>query len=223
MLVPVVSAMFKPPEDEMIPVEFMVVDPSMISSEPQPEPPAPFEEPQHEPTPPVPDDPVEEPDPPRDTHEKPEPKPEVRPKPKPEDIRQNGRKIKIGDTKPKVQTDLTEEEIRKLLKQGVPIGDHVSIPPSQQQRMLSLIRQALNRNWVRPERSEQGDLYAKLTIQLAPNGRIISSRITRSSGNSAMDQSVLRSAASTGQIDGLDSAFLAKYSEITIDFVHTAE
>ncbi|GAB4391497.1 MAG: cell envelope integrity protein TolA [Gammaproteobacteria bacterium] len=64
------------------------------------------------------------------------------------------------------------------------------IDTSEITKYSNLIQQAIRQQWIIPDKFSQ-DLSCQLNIRLAPDGTVLSVRITRSSGNSALDRSAL--------------------------------
>lgn len=58
------------------------------------------------------------------------------------------------------------------------------------------IREALRRNWLRPPGGAD-DFRCKLSVKLAPNGTVVSARITSSCGSQQLDDSVLKAVYKT--------------------------
>jgi TonB family protein len=75
------------------------------------------------------------------------------------------------------------------------------------------VRDALYRNWQQPTLSQT--LVTRVTIQVARDGRVLGVQLTTSSGNTAMDESVLESVRPVKQIEPPPAGVP---SEIYIDF-----
>lgn len=181
--------------ETVIPVEFTVEVPRAAVLEPTPEP-APVQEPEPVPTP--------EPAPPK-------PPPKRRRK-----IEVSRERVRHGDTSRK--PSLTTEEIEKLLAQGARPSDRTRIPPDEDARGFARVRAAFYQVWVQPSRTEVGGEAAEAVIVLGPNGRVISGRLSKSSGNAVLDNSVRRALNAVPRVTGLPSGFEQRHREISIAF-----
>jgi len=195
----------------VIPVEFVVdVSPAMpdvgdvLPDIPEPEP-----IPETIPEPPAP---IPEPDPAPNT-EPPKPKP-----PKRKKIKVSNKRItrSSNSNRPK-QTRLSAAEIKKLLAQGARPGDYTSVP-DENARCLAMIKKTLDAVWDQPSAEAAGDSVAVLQIKLSGNGRVSGGKLTRKSGNAALDNSVLRIAGNVRRIPGLTPNFIRRHPSVTISF-----
>ncbi|NLB66684.1 MAG: TonB C-terminal domain-containing protein [Lentisphaerae bacterium] len=171
-------------------VEFTVSVPPPSAPDietPEPEPPAP-----EPPPPPEPDDDIKIPDP---KPEPPKPKPPEPPKPKPKPKIEKGPLINRRGPPPK-DKPLSPEEIAKLLKQGARISDTTQIPSPSQIQMgayFNHVKDRMYAAWQQPQDlAGLPGLSAVVAITVEPNGRISDRRLTRSSGNTLMDNSVMK-------------------------------
>ena len=178
----------KRPNEKLMFVEFTVSIPP---------PPAPdIPDTKVEPSPLEPKDIIKEPD------KIPEPKPAIKPeppKPKPaESIRQTNRVIRRGAPLPR-DKPLSQAEIDRLLKQGARISDQTSIPPSAQLALgayLNHVHDRMYAVWQQPTQLKNlPGLRTQVTITIAPDGRITQRVKTTSSGNTLMDDSVMKAVA----------------------------
>lgn len=192
----------KKPNQKLMFVEFTVaVPPAAPESEPEPpdtKPPEPQDS-IPEPPPPPPDnipEPAKKPDPPKTEA----PKPPDPPKPKPPKvIKQNKRVERTTTPTPSVQKGpkLTAKEIEDLIKKGAKIGTHTSIPDDPESQKLGAysnhVRDRLYAAWQQPEALKNlPGLMAIVQITIQQDGRVGNGKIVKSSGNSTMDESVLK-------------------------------
>lgn len=174
---------------------------------------------------------------PPDPEPEPEPEPELEPEPepqKPKPEKPKRKPIKISDrvvviNQPKVQkeipqktsskkNDLTEEQIKKLLKMGAKPSDHTSVP-GERERCLAIVYNKLYDAWRRPSLAPTDVARgAELTIWLGANGYVTKYKLTRSSGNRELDASVESAAKAVRRIPGLTSNFIKEYKTLTIEF-----
>jgi TonB family protein len=196
-----------------------------IPSPPEPTPPEPVTppvKPKPDPVTPVPDKPKPKP-------ETPKPDPQPKPKPKP--------------TPPKkpapVQVDLTAV-VKKTSKQPATQGNanaltkrlsdtvdsvqmkssaSTSASSSTVNRYHMEIRNALYQAWQRPTGGPR-PLEAQVTLKVLPDGTIIYIRLTQSSGNAAMDNSVITATRQAGKLSKpLPQGMGSPDYEVTINFV----
>jgi TonB family protein len=184
-------------------VEFTVALPEAAAPEPvrefrAPEPPKP------PPKPVVPDipEPAKEP---------------AKPKPKVERSEK-----KITRPAPKPQTPpLSAEEIKKLLAAGAKISDKTSIPPdlSSLSWYYAVVRQTMYDAWTQPGGlARSAGIITKVEIRVQRDGTIIRRRMIQSSGNSVMDDSVMRAVESVSRLRPLPAEVTGAHHDITIEF-----
>ena len=120
------------------------------------------------------------------------------PKP-PKVIKQNKRVERSTTPTPSVQKGpkLTAKEIEDLIKKGAKIGTTTSIPDNLDDQKLGAysnhVRDRLYAAWRQPEALKNlPGLIAVVEITIQQDGRVTDGRILRSSGNSTMDDSVLK-------------------------------
>lgn len=148
----------------------------------------------------------------------PEPKPKPKPKPKKKPIKVNEKVIekKIKPECPPKPLP-SEEDIRKVMgAETTPRTPKVT--PTDDQWCLALIQRCLYDAWNQPSATEAGGAEARVTIGLASDGTITSRRLTKSSGNSVMDQTVMAAVNAVNKIPGLSPAFIKRRSTVTIAF-----
>ena len=192
----------KPPQKLMF-VEFTVAVPPAAPepAPPEPEPPAPTPPaPIPEPPPPPPKDNIPEPE--KKSDPKPEPpKPPAPEKPKPKRhtvIPQTNRVVRGPTPAPQPKGPvLSDKEIADLLKKGAKIGTTTSIPDDAASQALGAysnhVRDRLYAAWQQPESLKNlPGLVTTVQITIQQDGRVGNGKILQSSGNTAMDDSVLK-------------------------------
>ena len=174
-------------------------------------------------------------------------KPETKPKAvkKPE-AKESG-KIKISKTvvrrqMPNGKGKLTPEEVRKLLERGAKLGKKSSLseadmrrllngdtkfgdgsPISQEFVVLDMVRQAMYRAWNQPTDIGIAGLVTKVELTFSSDGAIVGSRMVNSSGNKAMDASVMQAVQSVHRVSGLPATFLSSHRRIPVSFELTGD
>lgn len=153
------------------------------------------------------------PEPPKDIPEEP------KPKPKPQ-IEKSTKRITRPEPKPR-QPQLTPEEIRRLLAAGARISDRTSLPDGEFPFAwyYALVRQAMYEAWNQPGAGAvPAGTTAEVLIRVEKDGTITSRKLTRSSGNAVMDESVMRAVQSVAKLRPLPPQFAGGSKEITIEF-----
>ena len=204
ILVPLISRLLHPrKKPEMI----TFID--LQALPPPPPPPSP-------PTPPKPDEPKPTPIP---------EKPADKPRPEPPKIKVNTNKIvRRVDQPPKPapnQPKLTQEQIRKLLEANIkfsPAGAPTSANFSDLQLYYATVRDVMYGAWNQPSTAALG-LRAEVTIRVQKNGAISSRKLTRSSGSSQMDNSVMTAVNSVARLRALPAEVRDPHLDITVEFV----
>lgn len=126
--------------------------------------------------------------------------------------------VKPKSSPQKQQSDLTPEEIKKLLDMGAKPSDQTSVP-GERERCLAIVKNKLYDAWRKPSLPPTEVVRAAvLTIHLGENGYITKYKLTRSSGNRELDASVESAAKAVRRIPGLTSSFIKEYKTITIEF-----
>ncbi|MFW6005536.1 MAG: energy transducer TonB, partial [Desulfonatronovibrionaceae bacterium] len=171
-------------------------EPPEPAAEPEPDPPA-EPEPKPEPEPEKPD--VEIPDEPKPSPEpEPEPVPEPEPDPAPEPEQAS---------EPEPEPEPTPEE--KLARELAALQKQVKNSGSRETSASSgglmdiyvaTARARIRQNWRFPRMGSTADLMVRIQISLDASGRIISSRILKSSGHQDFDNSAMRAVDQTGSL-----------------------
>lgn len=184
-----------------------------------PPPPAPEAEPEPEvQKPPPPELPKDIPEPQKET---PKPKPEP-PKPKPVIQKSTNRVARpLPPAPPPKDKPLSEAEIRKLLALGARVSDRTVAPPDDVAlaSYYLYIRQVMYQAWQQPSQlRDLPGLSATVMIRVERNGSISRCTLSRPSGNSVMDASVMKAAKSVSRLNALPAQFDGTFKDITIDF-----
>ena len=117
---------------------------------------------------------------------------------------------------------MSEAEIRKLLNQGYKPGTSTQLAASEEQRCISLIREAFYAKWNRPPWS--ADLKEMhLKVRFGDNGRVLGYQLEKRSGDPKADSTVLQAAALVPSVPGLSLDFLTKNPSVTIRFKVTPQ
>ncbi len=117
---------------------------------------------------------------------------------------------------------MSEAEIRKLLDQGYKPGTTTQLAANEEQRCISLIREAFYAKWVRPAWNDTLKEML-LEVQFDLNGRVKGYRLTKSSGDSAADATVRQAASLVNTVHGLSTDFLRQNPTVTIRFKVTPQ
>ncbi len=110
---------------------------------------------------------------------------------------------------------LTQSEIMKALAGGARFGASNQLAASEEQRCVSLISRRFYECWTDFVWTE-GLRPVVLLVRFGNGGKILGYRIVESSGDRAVDQSVLAAAKRADRVAGLSADFLRKYPEIPI-------
>ncbi len=209
LLVPEVLRLFRKPRPLIVPIEFLVeVDGSPEPPTPKPPTPKP-----PTPKPPTPKPPPPKPPAPDAVSVKP-----VKPPVKARQIERNtNRVVRTRYSATPVRSRLTVEEIERLLAMNAQPSDRTQIP-DEDSRGLDIIRRTLYAAWTQPEASSVAAPVAEVELMLDTRGTVLSARIVRGSGSAEFDASVRAAIAAVGRIDGLTSAFLSRFSRVTVAF-----
>jgi TonB family protein len=125
--------------------------------------------------------------------------------------------VQGGTTK---TSNLSPEEIRRLLAAGARISDRTSIPDDYQiVGYYNIVRQAMYDAWIQPgSLAGTVGLSAEVEIRVLRNGAIAQRNMTRRSGNSLMDDSVMKAVNSVSLLRPLPPEVSGAYKDITITF-----
>ncbi len=237
-VVPAIPGCSRPPEPPIIPLDLVVEVPpgdemgEEVGPEPEVTPQPELPEPEPEPVPEV----VTLKPPPKP---KPSPPKEVKPpvaKPKPAEAKPVAKtKTKIEVSRKRVKNPygsststrkpvkaLSAAEIRKRLAAGARIGDHTS-DVDDDYLYLEIVRRTFYQAWIQPSSIPIDGLSAKVDIELSSNGGVLSARLTRSSGNAVMDESVMRAVKAVHRIPNLSPEFIRRRPRLPVVFELTGD
>lgn len=157
------------------------------------------------PEPPVPEPPKDIPEPPKEKKK----------------IEKSKKKIKRKEERPKPkESRMTEEEIKKLLASGLkpsntPHQGGEAFPFSW---YLALVRQKMYEAWDQPSELAGAGLVTVVSIRVQRDGSITGRELVRSSGNTVVDDSVMKAVRSVSRLKELPAGFGGAYKDITIEF-----
>ena len=117
---------------------------------------------------------------------------------------------------------MSEAEIRKLLNQGYKPGTSTQLAANEEQRCISLIREAFYAKWNRPPWTDTlREMHLK--VKFGDNGRVLGYQLVQRSGDPKADATVLQAAALASSVPGLSLDFLTKNPSVTIRFKVTPQ
>lgn len=242
----VAKVVFRPPA-VVIPIDMTIVPPwAQQTDEPDPDPNPP---PKPEEAKPPPKPQVKEPEPPKVEQPKVEAVEQVKEKPKKKEKLDLRKKATLVKTPPKkkekldlrdkakkvdapparkfgkataAEKPLSAAEIRKLLDQGYKYGSRNQLAGSEEQRCVSLIAQAIKREWNKESfKWYPGLKPLHVTLRLGPGGVVRGYRILEGSGDADVDRTARSALARLKNIPGLSATFLENFSELTIQMEPT--
>lgn len=175
--------------------------------------------------------PKEKPKPPK---EKPKPA-EVKPKPPKEKttkelqeermarIRGEAKVVKNPKPPPVAGTgQKLDPKWRERLNEGFKPGARTTVPASEAQRCLSLIRRAYYDKWERPAwMSSLKEM--RLEISIGAGGTITGYRLVSSSGDTSADRSVISAAGRVKSVGGLSAEFIRDNPKVIVNFKVTPQ
>jgi TonB family protein len=141
-------------------------------------------------------------------------------------IQKSAKKIKRPQGGTVRKSDLSADEIRRLLAAGARISDHTSIPMDDlwEAGYYNHVHEMMYRVWNQPTSlSASSGLSAEVLIRVQRDGAIVSRKMIRSSGNSLMDDSVMKAVQSVSKLKPLPSQFEGTSKDIRILFELTQE
>ena len=237
----IAKIVFRPP-DVIIPIDMTIVPPwaeQTDDPDPDPNPPPKPEEPKPEPPPQM-----KEPEPPKIEQPKVEAVEQVKEKPKPKeklDLRKNAKLVKTPP-KPKEKLDLRKnakkvdappmkktgkataadkplspEEFMRKMNEGYRIGARNQLATSEEQRCVSLIAQAIRREWDKESfKWYPGLKPLQVSLRLGPGGRVLGFRILAGSGDGDVDRTANSALNRLKSIPGLSATFIEHFPEIAL-------
>lgn len=228
--------LMRPPE-VIIPMDLTLVPPwAEQTDDPDPDPnPPPKDEPKVE-QPPKPPEPEKAPERKVDAVE------QVKEKPKPLNLKEKAKLVKTPVQPPKplnlrekatkitpppnlravgkgtaADKPLSPEEFMRLMNQGYRIGARNQIANTELSRCVSLVAQAIRREWDKESFSWHAGLQAlRIELQLGPNGAVRGFRIVSGSGDAEVDRTARNALGRLRVIPGLSSMFLQQFSTLPV-------
>ena len=110
---------------------------------------------------------------------------------------------------------LSQAEIMKALAAGAKFGASNQLAANEEQRCISLISRRFYECWTDFSWSENLRPVL-LSVKFGGGGKIVGYKIVQSSGDTAVDRSVLAAAKRADHVSGLSAEFLKRYPELTI-------
>ena len=105
----------------------------------------------------------------------------------------------------------------RRLREGARPGQTDSIEPGELQKNFLKIQKALYAAWDKPPRADvRRPVVARIGFDSF--GNIVSRKIETSSGNAALDKSVMDALNRVRRVDNLSEKFLASHKSVSIDF-----
>ena len=139
----------------------------------------------------------------------------VKTPPKPVDLRSKATKV---EAPPTIKTygkgtaadkPLSPEEFQKLMNQGYVIGSRNQIAKDELTRCVTLIQQAIRREWDKESFNWNPGLGAiKVELQFGPGGVIRNFRILQGSGDGEVDRTARNALTRLRSVPGLSATFL---------------
>ncbi len=205
---------WRKPKEQIIMVDLTVALPPPPADEPaKPEPPKP--EPVKIPDPPKQDIPEQKKEPPK-------PKPPEPPKPKKVIERSTNRVVRkdipVAKVPPKGPV-LSPEEIKKLLAAGARISDTTSVPDNWEVTgYYQKVGDRIRRVWAAQSDALPAGFGGQVSLKVLRNGSITEVSIKQTSGNSTVDQSLLKAVRSIHKLDPLPDKMPGASADIVVYF-----
>lgn len=237
--------------EAVIPIDMTIVPPwaeQTDDPEPDPNPPPKPEEAKSDPKP-APEPEAEKP-PERKVEaveqvkEKPKKKAEPKKKPKPKekpdfrknaklktvekpDFRKNAKKVEAPDTMRRGKgtardKPLTPEEFARRMNEGYRVGASNQLAGSEEQRCISLIANAIRREWDKESfKWHPGLAPLEVTLTLGPGGAVRGWKIVKGSGDGEVDRTARNALGRLRAVPGLSAGFLEKFATLTVSMKPT--
>lgn len=114
------------------------------------------------------------------------------------------------------KSTLSDADLRRLLNSDTKFGE--GNPATREMVYMDAIKQAMYRAWDQPTSLGIAGLVARVEFTFNNNGSIAGCRLSASSGNATMDESVMRAARSVRRISDVPTEFFASHHRITVAF-----
>jgi len=111
---------------------------------------------------------------------------------------------------------LSDKDLRTLLNSDTRFGDGNAM--TQEAVYLDIIKQTMYRAWDQPTSLGIAGLVARVEFSFNSDGSISSCKMAAASGNSTMDESVMRAARAVRRINGVPPTYLLSHRRITVAF-----
>lgn len=123
---------------------------------------------------------------------------------------------------PRTEKKLSAAEIRRMLAMGAKEGTRNQMPDNELSRCYSLIKQRFYDKWDQPAWSPSLR-RAILDVQFGPGGRITGYKLSQSSGDPQVDNSIRAAAARVSYVPGLTADFLRTHPVVPLEFEVTVQ
>lgn len=172
--------------------------------------------------------PEPEPEPAPAPEQKPEPVPTPEPDPAPKWTAKDPSEIKVSNkrvrntdlqksrVKPRLSREQIQTAVQDALKDGLAQRASSSLPQSYYQ----MIYRVMYRAWRQPSgrASSAAERPAMVSVRIARDGTLSARTLTRSSGSSEVDKSVMKALNSVSRIDALPNEFPSDSKTVSIEF-----
>lgn len=223
-----------------VPIDMTIVPPwAQQTDDPDPDPNPPPPEVKEQPAPPKPVETPKVEEPKVEAVEQVKEKPKEKPKPinlkekakfvktpvkQPEklNLRNNAVKVEAPPTKTygkatAAEKPLSPEEFARLMNQGHRIGARNQLAGSEEQRCVSLIAQAIKREWSKESFKWYNGLQPiVVSLSFGPAGRVTGFQIVKGSGDASVDRTAQSALRRLDRVIGLSATFLEKFPTIQI-------
>lgn len=136
------------------------------------------------------------------------------------EIKKSEKRIKRTETPAKPPPpNLTPEEIKKLLASGIKTSPTAQpMGTAEFDWYMALVRQTMYDAWAQPSELAGRGLMTVVSIRVSRDGAVSGREMVKSSGNSVMDESVMRAVRSVSRLKSLPAQYAGPYKDITIEF-----
>ncbi len=141
-------------------------------------------------------------------------------------IQKSTKKVRRPQGGTVAKSNLSAAEIRRLLEAGARISDRTSVPMGDlwEAGYYNHVHERMYRVWNQPTSlSANAGISAEVMIRVQRDGTIVKRDMVRSSGNSLMDESVMKAVQSVAQLKPLPAQCPGSSKDIRILFELTRE